>query len=176
MKQFISFKNILIVIFFLIISPGSARAQELFETFDTIPLENFKLNEKQFLEKHASDDSLRILISHFYSQRRDGGLMALTIPGAVVAVGAGVATDLLLFSNTGGFFIPVFTVLSISVATPTALVLGPIGTVMFLTHTRKKLYLIVLDYKNGKGLPENYRKVVKRKLERETRKQQKINN
>lgn len=157
-----------LIIFLFILSFNSASAQELFETFDTIPLEKFKLTKQEFLDKHSTDDSLRVLINHFYAQRRDGGLMALTIPGTVLAVSAGVATDILLFSNSGGFFIPAFTVLSISVAAPTAIILGPIGTVLFLTHSRKKLYLIVSDYKNGKGLPENYRKVVKRKLEKET--------
>ena len=160
-------------LFFLLLFTGanSTKAQGLFEGYDTIPLENFKLNKAEFLEKYGTDDSLVILINHYFAIRNNGVLLALTMPGAIAVTGIGITADILLFSGTGqGVIFPIFTLLAVSVAVPPARVLGPLGTVIFLTHGRKNLYYIIDGYHNGNGIAKKYRKVLKNKLERKARK------
>lgn len=60
-----------LLVFIIVISFNSASAQQLFETFDTIPLEKFKLNKTEFLEKYGTDDSLRALIYVCFKKRND---------------------------------------------------------------------------------------------------------
>ncbi len=143
--------KLLILLIISIASVNTAKCVTVIAYPDTLS-KPWRLNKQEFLKKFGEDDTTRALINYWYNERHL--LFGLTTASVIVGAGGGIG---LLSLNTHGS-VAAYAGIGYVVLVAFGIITFPVFLMALLFRSRKKLFRLISDHKEGKRLRKGLRK------------------
>lgn len=140
-------------------NPSSSKNQDTTKLIDPI---RYNLSKKEFIAKYGIDDTSRALINFYFAKRNTGGSFLTTYSMFFLGEFA-LLYSALKTMDDGNFYSAAITVLLVGY---TLLIFVPshvflmIGLTDLQDYSKKQLYIEVINYLKGNGLPEKHLKKI----------------
>jgi hypothetical protein len=114
-----------------------------------LPRKPHRLTQQQFLDWYGTDDSSRALIDYYYPKHRKNAILALYSGGALIVTGSLAA---LVLAASAGNLLSLLALIALLACAYYFGALLLVSLTFLLMHSRRRLYKMLLAYRNGKPI------------------------